>query len=69
MSDLAATRRAPRAWKSVTNPDKPEHAAVQTLNPMQLGTEPIADADVPAQAKAILDLREHFKVRCHRSMG
>ncbi|NUB28741.1 YecA family protein, partial [Azospirillum brasilense] len=27
-----------------------------------------AEADVPALAKAILDLREHFKVRRHRSM-
>ena len=65
---LAATRLAPRAWKSVTNPDKPEYAAFQTLDPMLFGTEPIAEADVPAQAKAILDLREHFKVRRHRSI-
>jgi uncharacterized protein len=65
---LAATRLAPRAWKSVTNPEKPEHAAFQTLDPMLFGTEAIAEADVPAQAKAILDLREHFKVRRHRSM-
>ncbi|MBP2295246.1 YecA/YgfB family protein [Azospirillum rugosum] len=65
---LAATRLAPRAWKSVTNPDKPEHAAFQALDPMLFGTEAIAEAGVPAQAKAILDLREHFKVRRHRSM-
>lgn len=65
---LAATRLAPRAWKSVTNPDKPEHAAFQTLDPMLFGTEAIAEADVPAQAKAILDLREHFEVRRHRSI-
>lgn len=65
---LAATRLAPRAWKSVTNPDKPEHAAFQVLDPMLFGTRAIAEADVPAQAKAILDLPEHFKVRRHRSM-
>lgn len=65
---LAATRLAPRAWKSVTNPDKPEHAAFQALDPMLFGTEAITEADVPALAKAILDLREHFKVRRHRSI-
>lgn len=65
---LAATRLAPRAWKSVTNPDKPEHAAFQALDPMLFGTEAIAEADVPALATAILDLREHFKGRRHRSM-
>ncbi|MBP2233487.1 uncharacterized protein J2847_006826, partial [Azospirillum agricola] len=39
---LAAIRLAPRAWKSVTNPDKPEHAAFQVLDPMLFGTEAIA---------------------------
>jgi uncharacterized protein len=53
---LAATRLASRAWKSVTNPDKPEHAAFQALDPMLFGTEAIAEADVHALVKAILDL-------------
>jgi uncharacterized protein len=65
---LAATRLASRAWKSVTNPDKPEHAAFQTRAPMLFGTEVIAVANAPALAKAILDCREHVKVRRHGSM-
>lgn len=65
---LTATRLAPRAWKSVTDPDKPEHAAFKALDPLLFGTQAIAEVDVPALAKAILDLREHFKVRRHRSM-
>ncbi|WP_391346185.1 YecA family protein [Azospirillum sp. A23] len=65
---LMATRLAPRAWKSMANPDKPEHATFQALHPLLISTAPIADADVPALAKAILDLREHFKARRNRSM-
>lgn len=65
---LMATRLAPRAWKSMTNPDKPEHAAFQALHPLLIGTTPIPEADVPAMAKGILDLREHFKARRNRSM-
>ena len=38
------------------------------LRPLLFGTEAITEADVPAQAKAILYLREHFKVRRHRSI-
>ncbi|HEY0834988.1 MAG TPA: YecA family protein [Azospirillum sp.] len=65
---LMATRLAPRAWKSMTNPDKPEHATFQALHPLLIGTTPIPEADVPAMAKGILDLREHFKARRNRSM-
>lgn len=65
---LVATRLAPRAWKSVTNPGKPEHAPFQALGPVLFGTAAIAEADVPAVAKAILELREHFKARRNRSM-
>ena len=65
---LMATRLAPRAWKSMSNPDKPEHATFQSLHPLLIGTAPVAEADVPAMAKGILDLREHFKTRRNRSL-
>lgn len=65
---LMATRLAPRAWKSMTNPDKPEHTTFQALHPLLIGTTPIIEANVPALAKGILDLREHFKARRNRSM-
>ena len=65
---LMATRLAPRAWKSMTNPDKPEHTTFQALHPLLIGTTSIIEADVPALAKGILDLREPFKARRNRSM-
>jgi uncharacterized protein len=65
---LVATQLAPRAWKSVTNSGKPEHAPFQALNPLLFGTAAIAEADVPAVAMAILDLREHFKACRDKSM-
>lgn len=65
---LTATRLAPRAWKTVSNLDKPEHATFQTLYPLLVGTTPITESDVPTMAKGILDLREHFKTRRNRSM-
>lgn len=52
----------------MTNPDKPEHATLQALHPLLIGTTPIIEADVPALTKGILDLREHFKARRNRSM-
>lgn len=64
---LAGTRLAPRSWKSVTNPDKPEHAPFQVLDPVLFGTAAIAEADMPAVARAILELREHFKARRYKS--
>lgn len=65
---LMATRLAPRAWKTVSNPDKPEHATFQALHPLLIGTAPVTEADVPAMAKGIIDLREYFKARRNRSM-
>ncbi len=51
----------------MTDPDKPDHAAFQALDSMLFGTETIAEANVPALEKTILNLREHVKVRRHRS--
>lgn len=64
---LAGTRLAPRSWKSVTDPDKPEHVPFQALEPVLFGTAAIAEANVPAVARGILDLREHFKARRYKS--
>lgn len=41
------------AWKSMAALDKPEHATFQALHPLSISTAPIADAGIPALAKAI----------------
>lgn len=40
---------------------------VRALDPVLFGTAAIAEANVPAVARAILELCEHFKARRYKS--
>lgn len=64
----AGVALAARAWTTVTDPRKPGHALFAPLDCAVSGPGPIPDRAVPTVAKAVLDLREHFKARRYRSM-